>query len=146
MEDKESERTLMEIYKPIFPNAHYTIVDRKMAEMIKYAANVTLTSQIIIANVIEQICVAQGINYNLLREEILRDKRIGTNTKVPGPDGKHGFGGKCFPKDLRALTYLARELGALSHLLEEMWRTNLDVREDRDWEDIPGATSGNGFD
>jgi len=67
----------------------------------------------------------------------------GTNTEVPGHDGEYGFGGKCFPKDLRALTFLAEEIGAPSDLLREIWRTNLDVREDRDWEKIEGATSEN---
>jgi len=144
--DSDGERILREIYEPIFPEANYAFVNRKTAEMIKYAANVTLTGQIVIANIICKICEMQDIDYSILRKEILRDKRIGTNTEVPGPDGDYGFGGKCFPKDLRALTFLSREIGAPFHLLEELWRSNLDLRKEKDWEEILGATSKNSFD
>ncbi|MDP6642251.1 MAG: hypothetical protein QGF74_02655 [Candidatus Nanoarchaeia archaeon] len=145
VEDKWSEDLLMEIYKPVFPNAHYSIVNRKTAEMIKYAANVTLTGQIMVANVICKICEEQGIDYSTLRKEILLDERIGTNTEVPGPDGDYGVGGKCFPKDLLASTFLAKELNISVELLEAIWNTNLLFRKNRDWLDIKGATSENPY-
>lgn len=121
------------IYKPIFPEANYIFVDRKTAEMIKYAANVTLTSQVATANEIYQICRAIGVDYNKVKETILLDKRIGKNIDVPGPDGDLGFGGKCFPKDLNALIYLARSNLYRPYLLEEMWRLNERVRKNKDW-------------
>jgi len=71
------------------------------------------------------------------------DDRIARNIDVPGPDGKLGFGGKCFPKDLNALIYLAREKMYRPYLLEEIWRLNEKVRKNKDWWDIPGATSEN---
>jgi len=62
---------------------------------------------------------------------------------VPGPDGDLGFGGKCFPKDLNALIYLARENLYRPYLFEEVWRLNERVRKNNNWIDIPGAISGN---
>lgn len=121
------------IYKPIFPNAKYIHVDRKTAEMIKYTANVTLASQIAIANEIYQICKAIGIDYDTVKNAILLDKRIGTNINVPGHDGELGFGGKCFPKDLNALIHLARENMYRPYLLEEIWRLNEKIRKKKDW-------------
>ena len=143
VEDKESENKLLSVYKPLFPNANYIIVNRKTAEMIKYTANVILTGQIAIANEIYQICKHAGVDYDTVKQAILLDKRIGRNINVPGHDGDLGFGGKCFPKDLNALIYLARECGYRPHLLEEMWSLNERVRKNRDWIKIPGATSQN---
>lgn len=132
-----------EVYKPLFPDAKYFHCSVKEAEMVKYAANVMLTLQIAAANEIYQICDATEIDYNKIKNMILLDERIGRNINVPGPDGDFGFGGKCFPKDLRALTYLARECGYGAYFLEEAWRLNERVRKNKDWLNIPGATSGN---
>ncbi|MDO8460441.1 MAG: hypothetical protein Q7S74_04990 [Nanoarchaeota archaeon] len=143
VEDKESEEKLLSVYKPIFPDAKYTIVKRKEAEMIKYARNVLLTLQIAGANEIYNICEALGINYDIIKNAALSDKRIGRNLDVPGPDGQKGFGGKCFPKDLNALIYLARKHGYRPHFLEEAWSLNERVRTKKDWLDIPGAVSSN---
>ncbi len=141
----EDYNKVKEVYEPLFPNANYIRVDRKTAEMIKYAANVILTGQIAIANEIYQICKAVKIDYNKVKETILLDNRIGTNINVPGHDGNFGFGGKCFPKDLNALIYLARGNMYRPYLLEEIWRLNERVRKDKDWLEIPGATSENNF-
>ncbi len=132
-----------EVYKPIFPYAKYFHCSVKEAEMVKYTANVLLTMQIASANEIYQICQVTGIDYNKIKDIILLDERIGRNIDVPGNDGDLGFGGKCFPKDLRALTYLARENGYNAYLLEEAWRLNERVRKNKDWIKIPGATSEN---
>ncbi len=144
--DEESKEKVLAVYKPIFPNAKYILVDRKTAEMIKYAANVFLASQVGIANEIYNICQVLGVDYNIVKESILLDNRIGKNINVPGPDGDFGFGGKCFPKDLNALIYLAREYMYRPYLLEEVWRLNERVRKNKDWFKIKGATSENSFD
>jgi UDPglucose 6-dehydrogenase len=141
--DEKSINQMKEIYRPLFPNARYIITTRKEAEMIKYAANVTLASQITTANEIYQICKAVGVNYDTIKEAILTDSRIGRNIDVPGPDGDFGFGGKCFPKDLKALIRLSQEKEYDPYLLQEIWRTNERLRKNKDWLKIKGATSGN---
>ena len=139
----EDYRKLLSVYNPIFPNAKYIKVNTKTAEMIKYASNVMLAGQITLANEIYQICKVSSIDYNKVKETILLDNRIAKNIEVPGPDGELGFGGKCFPKDLNALIYLAREKKYRPYLLEEIWRLNEKIRGNKDWLDIPGATSDN---
>ena len=141
--NKEDYTKVKEIYEPLFPKAKYFHFTIREAEMAKYIANVMLTLQIAGANEIYQICKATGIDYDKIKEPILLDDRIGRNINVPGPDGDLGFGGKCFPKDLRALSYLAREYGYGPYLLEEVWRLNERLRKNKDWLNIPGATSGN---
>lgn len=140
---KEDYEKIADIYRPIFPDAKYICVNRKTAEMIKYASNVMLTGQIALANEIYQICQSTDIDYDKVKNTLLMDNRIAKNIDVPGPDGNLGFGGKCFPKDLNALIYLARENMYRPYLLEEIWRLNEKVRKNKDWLNIPGATSKN---
>lgn len=141
--DLEITEKAAEVYKTLFPNAKYILTDTKTAEMIKYAANVMLTGQIALANEIYQICKVTNINYDDVKNAILLDERIARNIDVPGFDGDFGFGGKCFPKDLNALAYLARDHMYRPYLLEEIWRLNLAVRKNKDWLNIAGAVSDN---
>ncbi len=124
---------LEELYKVSFPDAKYVQLDIRTAEMVKYAANVVLASQIALENEMYNICKAMNIDYNKVKETILLDERVGKNIDVPGPDKKFGFGGTCFPKDLNALIYLARENQFRPYLLEEVWRKNCSVRKNKDW-------------
>ena len=140
---KEDFELVAKVYRPLFPNSKYIFVNTRTAEMIKYAANVLLASQIALANEIYQICQSVGVDYEIVKQAVLMDDRIGKNIDVPGHDGDFGFGGKCFPKDLNALIYLARENMYRPYLLEEVWRLNERVRKDKNWLDIVGATSEN---
>lgn len=66
---------------------------------------------------------------NLLDKPITEDDRIGKrHTKVPGPDGKMGFGGYCFPKDINALIHSLNNLNIDSELLKAAWNYNVKVR------------------
>lgn len=143
VEDKESEKKLLDVYKSLFPGAKYIIVNRKTAEMIKYATNAMLASQVAVANELYQICSSLGIDYKIVKEAMLYHENMGSNISVPGPDGDLGFGGKCLPKDINALIYLAREKGCRPYLLESVWALNERVRTKKDWLGIPGAVSDN---
>jgi len=140
---QEDHQIVENIYKPVFPNAKYINVNNKTAEMIKYANNAMLTGQIALANELYQICNAVGIDYNQIKDVLLLDNRIARNISVPGHDKDLGFGGKCLPKDLNALIYLSRENMHRPYLFEEVWRLNERFRKNKDWLDIPGATSLN---
>lgn len=107
--------------------------DIKTAEYIKYCSNIFLASQISTANELYEIAQLLGIDWQEIRNTLSYDDRIGKFTQVPGPDLDRGWGGKCFPKDLNALIYLAREHGYRPDLLEEIWRTNLKFRKKIDW-------------
>ena len=140
---EEDKIKLLETYKPVFPNAEYVCVNNKTAEMIKYASNTMLAGQIALANEIYQICETLGIDYENIRKALLIDKRIARNINVPGPDGDLGFGGKCFPKDLKAIMFSSEEKGYNPKLLKEIWELNERLRKDKDWLNIIGATSEN---
>lgn len=143
--DKKDCKKIEEIYKQIFPKAKYILTNSKTAEMIKYSANITLAGQVIIANELFQICKTLGIDWTFVRDAIVLDPLIGKNNNVPGPDKDFGFGGKCLPKDLNALIHLAKQKGYNPDFLEQIWKTNLRVRKNHNWESIKGATSKNGF-
>lgn len=134
-----------EIYRQVFPQARYIITDTTTAEMIKYAANVTLAGQVMLANELYQICKRMHLDWAFIRNAVILDPLIGRNNKVPGPDGDFGFGGKCLPKDLLALIHLSKVMGYDPKLLRQVWESNLLVRKNRDWEKIKGATSVNSF-
>jgi len=144
-DNQEDGEKISQIYKIGFPNAKYILTDAKTAEMIKYAANCMLVGQIALANELYLVCSSMKIDYNEVKEAILYDLRIGRNIDVPGPDGDFGFGGKCFPKDLNALIFKSKEEGYCPNLLEAIWNLNLEVRKDKDWLKIDGATSTRNF-
>ena len=77
--------------------------------------------------------------YDKVVEYALYDKRLGrSHLSVPGPDGKNGFGGSCFPKDLNALIKVAEELNTEPKVLKSVWEKNLEVRPEKDWEQLKG--------
>jgi UDPglucose 6-dehydrogenase len=57
---------------------------------------------------------------------------------VPGPDGRFGFGGSCFPKDVQAMINFMDGLGVSVNTLKGAWETNLEVRPEKDWEKLKG--------
>ena len=82
-----------------------------------------------------------GVQWETAVDGFVRDGRIGhSHLQVPGPDGKFGFGGSCFPKDLRAIIQFAEENGVDMRTLKAAWETNLEVRPERDWEELKGRS------
>ena len=104
-ESKWAEDILMEIYKPF--NLPIVSVDRRTAEMIKYASNDFLALKISYMNDIANLCELVGANVQDVAKGMSYDERIGSKFLNAGI----GFGGSCFPKDTKALLYLANQLG-----------------------------------
>ena len=130
---------LHEIYKNIFPKSEIIITDSTTAEMIKYTTNTFLATKVSFANEIKQLCDSLNINYSILINHTLLDKRIAnSHFLVPGPDGNKGFGGSCFPKDINALIALGKKLKINLNVIEGAWKTNLLVRPKKDWEKLKG--------
>jgi len=119
--------TLRRLYKKLLPKALQILMSEDEAEAVKYFNNVALAGQVAIFNEIHEVLTSCGVNYNKIRAIALMDKRIGRNALI-SMDGKKGFGGKCFPKDLRAFIHTGRKMGYISYVLEEIWRTNLERR------------------
>ena len=127
------------LYERVFKDVPIVKTSSTIAEMVKYTANCFLATKVSFANEIKQICETMQIDYDKVIEYATYDNRLGTSHwKVPGPDGKPGFGGSCFPKDINALIYFAKNLDIDSDVLKAVWRTNLKVRPERDWERLKG--------
>ena len=130
---------LRQVYSLAFPNAKIVKTGSKTAEMVKYFTNTFLATKVSFANEMYQICSGLGIDYDKVVEYSTYDERLGkSHWAVPGPDGKFGFGGSCFPKDINALIQLGIELDMTPEVLIGAWETNLDVRPERDWEELKG--------
>jgi UDPglucose 6-dehydrogenase len=112
--------------------AHVIQRTTKEAELFKYLANCFLATKVIFANEFKILCDKIDVDYGRIAEIAVLDKRLGhTHWRVPGPDGKLGFGGSCFPKDTQAFLSFAEELGLSLWLLQETTYINEDIREDK---------------
>jgi len=107
--DSDRAKKLMEkLYKPFTMNGHPVIfMDIISSEMTKYAANSMLATKISFMNDIANLCEIVGANVNAVRKGIGSDRRIGRYFIYPGT----GYGGSCFPKDVKALVKTAEEFG-----------------------------------
>lgn len=102
----EAEELMRKLYKPFLMNGHpIFIMDIPSAEMTKYAANAMLATKISFMNDIANLCEIMGADVNMVRKAIGSDARIGTKFIYPGV----GYGGSCFPKDVKALIKTAKE-------------------------------------
>ena len=100
----------IEMLKKIFPGKKHIDMTSAEAEMVKYAHNVFGALKVTYFNCIYDICKKEGLDYQKVREGVLGSTYINdVHTQVPGPDGKYGYGGKCFPKDVDAFEKLYRD-------------------------------------
>ena len=128
-------RVVHDLYRERFGEANIIIVNSDEAEMVKYVANTFLATKVAYLNEIWQICQKTGINYDHMITVLNQDERLGnTHWNVPGHDGKFGFGGTCFPKDINALIQFGNMTGQNTPLLNAVWQKNLEMRPERDWE------------
>ncbi len=116
--DRKSEEILRELYSKI--DAPVLITSPTTAEMIKYASNAFLATKISFANEIANICDEMGIDVYDVMKGVGMDHRISPHFLNAGA----GFGGSCFPKDVKALIFASRERGYEPELLEEVLRIN----------------------
>jgi UDPglucose 6-dehydrogenase len=108
VEDDRARKLMMELYAPFTrTGAPIMVMDCASAEMCKYAANAILATRISFMNEVANVCEAFGANVDHVRKAIGADKRIGPSFLFPGI----GFGGSCFPKDIKALIKFAGDRG-----------------------------------
>jgi UDPglucose 6-dehydrogenase len=126
------------LYRAAFPGVPIMLTDSTTSEMVKLFANVALACRVSLANELYQICVALNLNYDRVKSIATTDSRLGSHWNVPGPDKHMGFGGSCFIKDLNSLLHVASELGIPACNMLGAWNKNLEVRPERDWEQLKG--------
>ena len=109
------------------------------AELIKYMNNCYFATKVSFLNEMYQISEKSGVDWDIALDGFARDGRIGhSHMNVPGPDGKFGFGGSCFPKDIQAMINYGESLDLNMNTLKGVWNTNLEVRPEKDWENLKG--------
>src|SRR5204863_641604 len=101
------------------------VMTPESAEMTKYVANAMLATKISFINEMANLCERLGANINDVRRGIGHDARIGFQFLFPGA----GYGGSCFPKDVRALMAMSRQLGVPAHVMEAVERVNEDQKQ-----------------
>jgi UDPglucose 6-dehydrogenase len=125
LESARAEELVKSLYKPFTLNGHPIIfMDIISAEMTKYAANSMLATRISFINDIANLCELVGANINMVRKGIGSDPRIGNKFIYPGI----GYGGSCFPKDVKALIGTAEKYNYNLRLLRAVEEVNQDQK------------------
>ena len=135
--DKKYTNKVADLYRWRFGDTIPVIeTNYQTAELIKYMNNCFFATKVSFLNEMKQVSDRCEADWDRAVEGFIRDGRIGhSHMSVPGPDGKFGFGGKCFPKDISAMISFGNKLGLDMHTLSGVWNTNLEVRPEKDWED-----------
>ena len=121
IESEKAKKTLTKLYKPFLMNNFRVIfMDIPSAEMTKYAANSMLATRISFMNDIANLCELVGADVNMVRQGIGADTRIGRKFLYAGC----GYGGSCFPKDVKALIKTADKAGYSMEVLKAVERVN----------------------
>jgi UDPglucose 6-dehydrogenase len=125
VESGKAEEIMSRLYKPFTLNGHPVIfMDVPSAEMTKYAANSMLATKISFMNDIANLCEIVGADVNMVRKGIGSDSRIGSKFIYPGI----GYGGSCFPKDVKALIKTADNVGYPMRILKAVEFVNDDQK------------------
>jgi UDPglucose 6-dehydrogenase len=121
IESEQAKQTMERLYKPFLLNGHPIIfMDIASSELTKYAANAMLATKISFMNDIANLCELVGADATLVRKGIGSDPRIGNKFIYPGA----GYGGSCFPKDVKAIIKTADEYGHSLKILKSVEMVN----------------------
>ena len=122
VESERARKLMQRLYAPfMMTNNRILFTDIPSAEMIKYAANSMLATRISFMNDIANLCELVGADVNMVRKGIGADTRIGSKFLYPGC----GYGGSCFPKDVKALIQTARQQGYEMRVLQAVEEVNV---------------------
>ncbi len=122
---EKAEKKMKHIYSPFLRTGHPIMtMDPESAEMVKYASNALLASRISFMNEMANICHSVGANVEYVRKGVGSDRRLGGAFLFPGL----GYGGSCFPKDVRALSHVANTAGVKSYLCDAIDKVNVEQK------------------
>ena len=119
--------------------ANFVWASTKEAEAAKLVRNAFLATKVSFCNEIYDWCLELNINYDAIAQLMGMDERIGkSHTSVPGPDGKRGYGGTCFPKDMNSLLNQIKS-ASNSHIVSAaVYRNEIVDRPEKDWKQDKG--------
>ena len=131
--------SVRKLFEQRFMNRTFIETDSMTAELVKYMNNTFFATKVSIINEFKLLSDKIGANWEDALYGFSSDGRIGdSHLHVPGPDGKLGYGGTCFPKDVNALINFALEKGINLNTIKGGWKTNLEVRPEEDWKKLKG--------
>ena len=134
--EEKNTKKVAELYKWRFGNTVQIIqTNFETAELIKYMNNCFFATKVSFLNEMKLLGDKIGADWDTSIQGFVSDGRIGhSHIQVPGPDGKLGFGGNCFPKDVKAIMEFSNKLGVKLSTIEGAWQTNINVRPKEDLE------------
>ena len=133
------------LYRWRFGNS-ITIIETnyQTAELIKYVTNTFFATKVSFMNDMRLLSDKVDADWDTVIDGFVSDGRVGhSHLNVPGHDGKYGFGGSCFPKDIQAIIHFSNSLDLDMSVLKGAWKTNLKVRPEKDWEKLKGRAISN---
>ena len=134
-------KNVKELFNKRFKVKNIIQTDSKTAELTKYMNNAFFATKVSIMNEFKILCDKIGANWDDALWGFAADGRIGdSHLNVPGHDGKLGYGGTCFPKDVNALLSFSKKHNIELNTIAGGWATNLKVRADKDWEKKEGRS------
>ena len=138
--DKKNTMKVASLYNWRFKNMIPIIqTDFATAELIKYMNNCFLATKVSFMNEMKIASKISGADWDSAVKGFSLDERVGnSHNNVPGHDGKFGFGGSCFPKDVQAFIHFCEQNEIPANVLIGTWKTNLRVRPEKDWEKLLG--------
>ena len=133
---------MVNLFENRFPGVPNFTMNSNSSECVKYIANCFFSVKIAFFNEMNLLIDKLDLDYNEIIKGVISDGRIGrTHYEVPGHDGKNGFGGTCFPKDINSLINIMSDFDLDPMILKAAWATNLKVRPEKDWEQYSAAVS-----
>jgi UDPglucose 6-dehydrogenase len=125
--DERGQKVCNEVMSLLPPAPFRATMSATEAELVKYFGNAFLATKVIFSNMMYDFCQALGLDYEKVAEAAAHDIRIGSSHMKVVHDGYRGYGGSCFPKDVRALIQKGEALGVDVGLLKEAERRNHDL-------------------
>jgi len=140
--DPSDVSSVVNLFENRFPGVPNFTMNSNSSECVKYIANCFFSVKIAFFNEMNLLIDKLDLDYNEIIKGVISDGRIGrTHYEVPGHDGKNGFGGTCFPKDINSLINIMSDFDLDPMILKAAWATNLKVRPEKDWEQYSAAVS-----
>ena len=129
------------LFNQRFKTKNIIQTDSKTAELTKYMNNTFFATKVSIMNEFKLLCEKIGANWEDALKGFVSDGRIGdSHLNVPGHDGKLGYGGTCFPKDVNAFLSFSKKYDIELNTIKGGWKTNQTVRIEKEWEENEGRS------